>query len=213
MTKIFYSFLILIFTVFNSVSQTEIVVPDFHDVYSDTLRKLESGQTDIDYPAFRESFIQSRQFIIASGKSGEMDKLTKEMYAKMHKSDYSAIIKITKKMLSIDYTNMMAHKILRQTYKIIGDSINAQKYKAIQFGLMNSIIKNGDSKTCETGWPVIQVEEEYFILQMLDAELVSQSLITSNGVCDKMEVKINNETRIIYFETSKVFEGYKKLGL
>jgi len=213
MIKIFYVLLIVIFTSHTSLSQTEIVVPDFHDAYSDTLRKLEAGQTDIDYRAFRESFIQSRQFIIASGKSSEMDKLTKEMYAKMHKSDYPAIIKITKKMLSIDYTNMMAHKILRQTYKIVGDSVNAQKYKAIQFGLMNSIIKNGDAKTCETGWPVIQVEEEYFILQMLDAELVSQSLITTNGLCDKMEVKINNKNRIIYFETSKVFEGYKKLGL
>ena len=40
-------------------------------------------------------------------------------------------------MLSIDYTSMIAHKILRQTYNIIGDTLNAKKYKTIQFGLLH----------------------------------------------------------------------------
>ena len=32
-------------------------------------------------------------------------------------------------MLSIDYTSMIAHKILRQTYKVIGDTTNAAKIR------------------------------------------------------------------------------------
>ena len=136
------------------------------------------------------------------------------MYSLMTKKDYQGIIKVTKEMLSIDYTSMIAHKILRQTYKITGDTISASKYKTIQFGLLNSIVKNGDGKTCATAWPVIQIDEEYFILQMLGAALQKQSIDNTGGLCDKMEVKTEEgDKKTYYFETSKVFEGYKKLGL
>ncbi|MCC9036942.1 DUF4919 domain-containing protein [Chryseobacterium sp. C-39] len=132
----------------------------------------------------------------------------------MDKSNSQEIIKITKQILSIDYTDMLAHKILRQTYKIIGDTENEAKYKTIQFGLLNSIVKKGDGKTCATAWPIIQIEEEYFILKMLDVKLQKQSIDNKGGLCDKMDVKTENgDQKTYYFETSRVFEGYKKLGI
>jgi hypothetical protein len=191
----------------------EVVIPSFDDKYCDYVKKLEAGQTDIDYQDFRFSFIESEQFKIARKKSTEFDSLKKEMYVQMDKSNYQEIIKITKQMLSIDYTSMIAHKILRQTYKITGDTINAAKYKTIQFGLLNSIVKKGDGKTCETAWPVIQIEEEYFILEMVGAKSHKQSIDNDGGFCDKMEVNIDGNKKTYYFETSKVFEGYKKLGI
>ncbi|MFN8115235.1 MAG: DUF4919 domain-containing protein [Bacteroidia bacterium] len=189
----------------------QVVVPTFNDKYCDYVKKLEEGNTEIDYQDFRFSFIESEQFKVSNKKSDEFDKLKKEMYAQMKKSNYQEIIKITKEMLSIDYTSMIAHKILRQTYKIVGDTINAAKYKTIQFGLLNSIVKNGDGKTCETAWPVIKIEEEYFILDMIDARLKQQSIDNNGGLCDKMDVKVDNDEKTYYFETSKVFEGYRKL--
>jgi hypothetical protein len=49
---------------------------------------------------------------------------------------------------------------------------------------------------------------------MLGVELTSQSIDNSNGLCDKMIVKTKDgEEKTYYFEISKVFEGYKKLGL
>lgn len=194
-------------------SSAEVEVPKFNDKYSEYVKKLEAGQTDIDYQDFRFSFIESEQFKIASAKSTEFDSLKKEMYTKMDKSEYEEIIKITKQMLSIDYTSMIAHKILRQTYKIVGDTANAAKYKTIQFGLLNSIVKKGDGQTCETAWPVIQLSEEYFILEMVGAELKKQSIDNEGGLCDKMEVKVDGKKKTYYFETSKIFQGYKKLGI
>jgi len=191
----------------------QVIVPDFKDKYCEYVKKLESGQTDIDYKDFRSSFIESAQFVVASKKSSEFDSLKKEMYVQMNKKNYNELIKITKQMLSIDYTSMIAHKILRQTYKIIGDTVNAKKYKTIQFGLLNSIVKNGDGKTCATAWPVIQIEEEYFILEMLEAKLQEQSIDNNGGLCDKMDVKVDGKKVTYYFETTKVFEGYKKLGI
>jgi len=200
-------------TVFGQTT-TKVIAPTFNDTYSRFVKQLEAGNTAINYREFRESFIESEQFKIASNKRHEIDSLKKEMYAQMNASNYPEIIKITKAMLSIDYTSMLAHKILRQTYKIVGDTLNAKKYKAIQFGLLYSITDSGNGKTCATAWPVVQIDEEYFMLQMLGAKLLKQSIDNSGGLCDKMDVKMEDGgEKTYYFETSKVFEGYKKLGL
>ncbi len=215
MAKIIFIFCFVLTTIYCSGQQnSEIVIPKFSDKYVEFVKELETGKTNINYREFRESFIESEQFKIASKRTTEIDSLGTEMHKQMEAKNYEKIIQITKSILSIDYTNMFALKILRQTYKATGDNMNASKYKAIQFGLLNSIIKNGDGKTCATGWPVIQITEEYFILQMLGAELLNQSIDNATGLCDKMEVKTEEgENKTYYFETSKVFEGYKKLGL
>lgn len=136
------------------------------------------------------------------------------MHELMRNKKFAEIIDITKKMLSIDYTDMEAHKVLQQTYKRLGDTQNSKKYHNIEFGLLNSITKNGDGKTCETAWPVIQVNEEYFILEVLRARLQRQSIDNIGGMCDKMEVQTDKgESVVYYFDISRVFEGYKRRGI
>lgn len=196
-----------------NMSAQEVVVPTFADEYSRTVAGLEKGEVDIDYQAFRYSFVESQQFKVASEKRAEFQELKERMYKLMKKSEYADIVVTTKKMLSIDYTSMIAHKILRQTYGIMGDTVNAAKYKRIQFGLLKSITEKGDGRTCAMAWPVIQIEEEYFILQMVGAELKSQQVDREGGLCDRMAVTVDGEARDYFFETTKVFLGYKKLGL
>ncbi len=214
MIKQFFFTLIFLFnlTILIGQTETEIKIPEFGDNYSKTVQTLENGKTDIDYKSFRESFIESKQFKVASEKRTEFSELTKEMYNQMSESEYDSVISTTKKMLSIDYTSMKAHKILRQTYKIVGDTKNAEKYKTIQFGLLKSIVNNGDGKSCENGWSVIQISEEYFILDMLDVELDEQHIDNDGGICDRMEVvDENGEKKTYYFEVSNVFKGRENL--
>ena len=90
--------------------------------------------------------------------------------------------------------------------------MNQKKYHDIEFGLLNSIVRNGDGKTNRTGWPVVQVKEEYFILQMLGAKVLKQS-IDPVGPCDRMEVETEQGPKTYYFNVAKVFEGYGKLGI
>jgi Domain of unknown function (DUF4919) len=191
-----------------------VLKPVFVDSYSAFVKQLESGQTEINYLEFRNSFIESEQFKLASQKQDEFKRLKQEMYKQMKDQKYHDIINTTKAMLSIDYTSMLAHKILQQTYKILGDSANENKYKAIEFGLLKSIVKNGDGKACASAWPVIQIQEEHFVLEMLGAKkLIQQSVDSVGGLCDKMEVEIDGGKSTYYFEISKVFVGYKKLGI
>ena len=194
-------------------NRSGVVVPGYHDKYSAFVTQLEAGQTNINYADFRESFLESEQFKAASKQKPDLSTLRKEMHELMRKSKYAEIVEITKRMLSIDYTDMEAHKILHQTYKILGDAANSKKYRDIEFGLLNSIIKKGNGKTCQTAWPVIQINEEYFILQMLGAKLLKQSVDNTGGLCDKMDVHTDEGDKTYYFEISKVFKGYNKQGI
>ena len=189
-----------------------VAIPRYDDKYSKLVRQLEAGETNINYRDFRSSFLESEQFKVAGEKTAVLDSLRKTMHELMKKAKYADIVATAKKMLSIDYTDIEAHKILQQTYKILGDAANQQKYHDIEFGLLNSIVKNGDGKTCQTAWPVIQVTEEYFILEMLGATLLKQS-IDSNGPCDRMEVHGDEGKKVYYFEISKVFKGYNARGI
>ena len=193
-------------------SGSTVAIPQADDKYSKLVRRLEAGETNINYREFRDSFIESEQFKIAANQKPDLDTLRKTMHELMKKSKYAEIVEIAKKMLSIDYTDIEAHKILQQTYKILGDAPNQKKYHDIEFGLLNSIVKNGDGKTCQTAWPVIQVTEEYFILDMLGAKILKQS-IDDGGPCDRMEVQTDEGKKVYYFEISKVFKGYNKRGI
>jgi hypothetical protein len=190
--------------------QNEIQKPTFDDKYSNYVDQLESGQTNIDYADFRNSFLESSRFAM---KDMSYDKLKRQVFTAIKNNNYQDVIRLTKAMLNIDYTSMFAHKFLQQTYQILGDTLNQKKYHDIEFGLLNSIINSGDGKSCETGWHVTQIEEEYFILNMMGAELQSQSTSHSRkSACDKMVVKMEDgEINTYYFEANKVFEMESKM--
>jgi hypothetical protein len=197
-------------TIFVAAQDTKIEVPTFDDKYSKYVSQLEGGDLDIDYTDFRNSFLDSKQF---SKKGKNYDDLKKQVYAAIKKEDRQQVIRLTKAMLSIDYTSMFAHKYLQGTYKILGDTANQKKYHDIEFGLLNSIVKSGDGNTCETGWHVTQIEEEYFILNMIGAQFQSQSIASGGkNSCDKMEVRTEEgDIKVYFFEANKVFEMERKL--
>ena len=50
-------------------------------------------------------------------------------------------------------------------------------------------------------------------LGVLGARLRNQSIDNTGGVCDKMEVETDRGETVYYFEISRIFKGYKNLGL
>lgn len=209
--RFFYLTSFLIFqTLFVFGQDSTIVIPTFDDKYSAYIKQLENGNTDINYVDFRNSFLESKQFI---KKSAIYDKLKKQVYAQIKNKAYTEVITLTKAMLSIDYTSMFAHKYLQQSYKFLGDTINGNKYHDIEFGLLNSIIKSGDGRTCQTGWHVVQIEEEYFIINMMGATLQKQDISTAaRNNCDEIMVKTERgQIRIYYFEANEVFAMERKM--
>ncbi|PSK89536.1 uncharacterized protein DUF4919 [Taibaiella chishuiensis] len=204
------TFLFVSTTLLTFGQNSKIEIPAFNDKYSKYVQQLENGDLDIDYTDFRSSFLDSKQF---SKKGKVYDSLKKEVFTAIKNKNYQGVLNLTKAMLSIDYTSMFGHKYLQQTYKILGDTVNKKKYHDIEFGLLNSLTGSGDGKSCETGWHVTQIEEEYFILSMLGAQLQTQSISTGGkNMCDKMVVKTEEgETKTYFFEANIIFEQERKL--
>src|SRR5690606_38201861 len=88
MNKRFLLIIILLFNLSIVFGQNKIEVPLFNDNYTKTVQKLESGQTDIDYKTFRENFIESEQFKVASKMNNEFKELTEKMYKQMSAKDF-----------------------------------------------------------------------------------------------------------------------------
>lgn len=203
--------MIMLLVTLQPFAEAEVVIPSLDDAYCRTVALLESGQTDIDYRAFRESFLESRQFL--QSDMVEIGYMEKDLYAEMEAENYERAIAVAEKILSMDYTHMSAHKALSYAYQGLGDESASQKYKMIEFGLLKSIVRHGDGKSCATAWPVIQTSEEYFILSAIGAELQKQTIVHDGGVCDQMEVMVDGVEHVYYFEVSQSFEGYEKKGL
>src|SRR5258706_6024294 len=121
---------LLIQNVFVFGQDPKIETPNFNDKYSEYVRQLENGKTDLDFVEFRNSFLESKQF---DKKSTNYDSLKKQVYTEIKNKNYKEVVRLTKAMLSIDYTSMFAHKYLQQTYKILGDTLNKNKYHDIEF--------------------------------------------------------------------------------
>lgn len=212
-SKTFFSLIFLVIGLaVGAQNVNKITIPDFHDKYSDFVRRLELGENDIDYKDFRISFLDSRQFQIKLKSRAIFDSLKRKMFLQANKSDYSEVIRFAKALLSIDYTCLYAQKYLQQTYKILGDTANRRKYHDIEFGLIQSITDSGDGKACETSWEVIQIEEEYFLLAMMGDQLKQQSLIKFESQCfDKMEVNDEEgKSKIYYFGINRLMAKYPK---
>lgn len=187
------------------------MVPDTcNDAYCNMVRRLERGDTVLDYTAFRYSYIEGSLFRRSKKQASELLDLLNLGERYWHAGDPGKVIATLNRALAIDYTSMAAHHRLRSAYAELGDTANARRAKAIESGLLRSIFAGGDGRSCASAWPVIQTEEEYFILEMLNARLESQELITKRGFCDRITTRQNGKKRVYYFEVTKVFDAYDK---
>jgi len=181
---------------FSEAQTKEVIIPKHNDLYSVFVETIERGDTGINYGEFRNAFQQSKQYKIKQEKRSQYDSLKKVVIKGISTEDYDAIILAGKSMLDIDYTSLFAHKYLFQAYRINGDKRNEKKHEAIQLGLLQSILKSGDGRTCETGWKVVQVEEEYFLIYALGSQFIKQKTVTAGTIsCDEMRItdKYNKE--------------------
>ncbi len=143
----------------------------------------------------------------------EFDSLRHKLFEAKNKRAYREVINACNLLLSIDYTYLYAQKYLCQTYKIVGDTANYNKYRTIEMGLLTSIVSGGDGKTCETPWEAAQVYEEYFVLNMLGEKMQSQKLTQcTNYICDELAVKEENgNDKKHFFDVTQMLIAKEKM--
>lgn len=203
MTRFLIIFIILLSP---CITMAQSVIPPHNDEYSAYVKKLEAGDTTVNYTDFRNSFRTSKQFKIKESIKPQYDSLQRNVGKFIQKEDYDNIIKTMRAMLAIDYTSLFAHKYISQAYTMKNDKKNAEKHLKIEEGLLQSIIKSGDGTGCNSGWKVIQKEEQYFVVYMLGSTYKSEEMFESgNRRCNAISVTEKpGNSAIYYFDVSEV---------
>ncbi|HWD26100.1 MAG TPA: DUF4919 domain-containing protein [Rhizomicrobium sp.] len=167
-------------------ARAEIVLPNDGDDYSALVAKAMAHDAGTDFRALRLAYVKSAAFKRAD--SAKLADLKKDMEAAMQNADGAVTVRQdAEAILSIDFTDLYAQKILHQSCKLVHDDACDDLHHVIEFSLLRSITDNGDGKSCATGWPVVQIKEEYFMLAMMGVKMRQQALVNGGGhMCDAM---------------------------
>jgi hypothetical protein len=129
--------------------------------------------------------------------------------------DEKAILDATAAVLEDDAAHIRAHVVRDNLLRKHGKPRDAEFHRAMVTGLLSSIFASGDGKSTRTAFHVFHVREEYDLLRLIQAEVVSQSLDTQGGVAyDVVRVKRpDGHVAEMYFDVSELFAlSTKSLG-
>lgn len=146
----------------------------------------------------------------------KVDELQKEIRAVTDKDsptveELHTLIGLSERYLKAAPFDLRTIDRIYRSYKQLGDSVTARKYYVRAARIISTILSTGDGKTEKTGYHVLEIPHEYFILSVLGLGYGgSQSLI---GNCDYLKVQQNDENiQGVYFDVSQMFEvRYKKM--
>ena len=183
---------------------------EYEKTCSEILNKVKNGETAVDYAALRQNCGRTSWYV--QRKQTKIDKIRKEMYAAADVKNYAEVKKLAKSILDINYLNMTAHRMLSWASEALGDSVESKRHLDIEIGLLRSIGQSGSGANCREGKVVIDVEEEYFVMQIMGWKLRRQHTVSDGDItCDLMEVvDSDGNERKEYFNVNIVFENYRR---
>ena len=183
---------------------------EYEKTCSEILNKVKNGETTVDYAALRQNCARTSWYV--QRKQTKIDKIRREMYTAANEGKHAEVKKLAQSILDLNYLNMTAHRMLSWSLDALGDSVASKRHLDIELGLLRSIGQSGSGKNCKEGRIVIDVEEEYFVMQVMGWKLKRQRTVSDGDVtCDLMEVTDSEgKERGEYFNVNIVFENYKR---
>ena len=182
--------------------------PDAADAQFRNLRdRAEAGEA-VDFAALRLAWLHGPA-MKRDNRFERLSTLREQMFAAMKKGgDPKIVLAKAREILDISYVDLDAHKARRQACAILHEEPCAERGHAIEMGLLKSVVQSGNGRTCATGWRVVTIDEEYFILRMLEARFKQQTLVSEGTYqCDAMLVDRDGREQTIYFEVTEVLDA------
>lgn len=177
--------------------------------YEDSVSKIKSGDTKIDYKKLRLSFVETENYSPYGYREGRQ-----ELFKALNDKNFNEAIKNAGNILDKCYVELNAHYVSAIAYKELGENDKFEFHRNIYIGLIDSILDSGDGKTPKTAWTVISIDEEYAILSYLGFQRTTQSLLAEDGhrydVLQAFNIKNKEETAKFYFNIDIVWKGYEK---
>jgi hypothetical protein len=180
----------------SGASAPKITLPNDGDEYSKLVARAAAGDKNLDFRALRFAYLKSAARRRVAHEIERRDALNAALKA----GDAVRVRDVATEMVSANYTDMFGHKFRRQACAVLHDEACAEQGHFVEFGLLESIVKTGDGKTCPTGWEVVTIQEEYFMIGMTGSQLLRQSIAPGGKQpCDALLVVDKDGKQQTYF--------------
>ncbi len=153
------------------------------ELYNQLVEKARKGE-DVDYLAMRLSYTRTPQY---NPYASQENKAMQDAYKA---GKYQESFDSAQKILKTNFVDMDAHMVASLSATKLENEEKAKFHRKIVNGLASSITTVGDGRSIESAYIVINVREEYILLQFMGLERVNQELKQNqNQVFDVMKVK------------------------
>ena len=127
----------------------------------------------------------------------------------MSKQDWEAVLKVDTQYLRQRPFELKKLNIAFMAYRKIGDSAMANIYLDKVRKIAYAILSSGDGQSETTALHVLQISDEYSLINMLGYEFGGTQELTGSD-CDFLTIKDNPENiKGLYFDVKQIFKGYQ----
>jgi hypothetical protein len=168
--------------------------------YQDTVKKVESGDTAVDFGGMRMKYAASKEYEPEAGSEE-----TKAMYQKLQAKNYQGALDEANKLMKIQYVNIDAHMGASAAYTGLHNEAAAKLHHDIAVGLLKSIKASGSGTSVDSAYVVIAVAEEYAFMRAMGYMPSQQSYLHKGKKSfDQMEMTDtkDNSKVTVYFDVT-----------
>lgn len=162
---------------------------DEEDYYS-LLDSIKNGKSE-DFFTLRMAYTKTK---IYDPYDSKIDGLRKKIKSDIEEKNYKEALEIANRILEKRYIDIKTHLYCSDIYKQLNDSTKSNYHNDIYNGLLNSIYFSGDGKSAKTAFIVIEISEEYDLLNWLNLRQSEQFLTIKDGYSFDI-IKAFNENR------------------
>ena len=141
----------------------------------------------------------------------KFDDFRKKIKLNIEDKNFKEALEIADKILEERYIDIRTHLYCSYIYAQLGDSARSDYHYNIYNGLMNSIYFSGDGKSEKNAFIIIEVSEEYDLLNWLKLNFAGQSLILKDGYSfDVMKVFDENKETELFFNIDLALKRFSE---
>lgn len=191
------------FLFFNYIKK--LTVKDYYSL----LDKLKSDDTT-DFFLLRMAYTKTDSYEPYNSKDDESIKNCEKL---LDGKKYKESLEPLDSILNRNYVNIKAHMYLGYIYKKMNKEDKSYYHYRVYEGLTNSFLETGNGKDVNNAYIVINVKEEYLLLDRLGLKMQSQRLVEEGGhAYDVLTVKEGNKSKPfdVYFNIDLPLKTLKK---
>jgi hypothetical protein len=170
--------------------------------YAVLVDRLKAADRTVDFTELRMAFTETPAY------RGMMMGFYQPLWRTLNARDFEGALKVADRVLQQNYVEPNAHMVAAIAHRELGHTEQAEFHSVVANGLLRSITSQGDGKTVETAYHVIDISEEYALFRSMSLTLKAQAIVgpplDGAPIVDRVVVIDGraNEERVIFFSVA-----------